>query len=84
MLGSTRPSTSPSSAQLVSIQPDGLPRGVAVTVMLSTPPHAQRRRRMLLLRPRGHRPAYARTSVRRITGRTSTRPPLRLLLLLVS
>ena len=43
VLGSTRPSTSPSSAQLVSIQPDGLPRGVAVTVcMLSTPPHAQR------------------------------------------
>ena len=47
VLGSTRPSTSPSSAHLVSIQPDGLPRGVAVTVMLSTPPHAQRRRRML-------------------------------------
>ena len=45
---------------------------------------ARARVELLLLRPRGHRPAYARTSVRRITGRTSTRPPLRLLLLLVS
>ena len=57
VLGSTRPSTSPSSAQLVSIQPDGLPRGVAVTVMLSTPPHAQRRRRMLSAAAAGSAPS---------------------------
>ena len=36
------------------------------------------------LRPRGHRPACACTSVHRITGRINTRPPLlRLLLLLL-
>ena len=57
VLGSTRPSTSPSSAHLVSIQPDGLPRGVAVTVMLSTPPHAQRRRRMLSAAAAGSAPS---------------------------
>ena len=36
------------------------------------------------LRPRGHRPACACTSVHRITGRINTRPPLLRLLLLLN